>query len=562
MSLRLIVESEDRSQRFTLAPGPNRLGSSPGSTVRIPHASVSRRHALIHVTDGRAEIEDLGSRNGTRIGGHQIRERRPLEVGETLTVGGVSAMLEEVSEKDLEPAVSFAVRPEKKPPSPAEEPGTATAAIGTTRTFALKMLPDLLSRLAERCGAVQMSQAVGAALFDALPCLSVEILSTEGEGVLFSARHEEVDDSWPNQARAENRRVSVRAALVHPSHVGSYAPLVQTGALLIQLAGDAEPGAAPAPARFQPRPLPDPPTVVPEVRQIYADAARVSRGGVSVLIRGASGTGKEVLARYLHASSARAETPFVALNCAALPRDLLESELFGIERGVATGVESRPGKFEMADGGTLFLDEIGDMALETQARILRVLQEGEVYRLGGQDNRSADVRVLAASHRDLEAMQCDGSFRTDLYHRIADWTVRLPTLAERRADIPNLAAHFLAREARRRGLAVAGISRAAMEMLEAYAWPGNIRQLEREMARAALFIEDGELLESSLLQDAIRRADGADAASLKERLERVERREIGQALARHQGNVSDAAKELEIGLSTLYRRMRELDVEV
>ncbi len=267
-----------------------------------------------------------------------------------------------------------------------------------------------------------------------------------------------------------------------------------------------------------------------------------------------------MLARYLHASSERAGGAFVALNCAALPRDLLESELFGIERGVATGVESRPGKFEMAGGGTLFLDEIGDMALETQARILRVLQEGEVYRLGGQEPRSADVRVIAASHRDLEAMQLEGSFRSDLYHRIADWTVRLPRLAERRADIPNLAAYFLAREVQRRGLEVAGISRGAMDLLEGYDWPGNIRQLEREMARAALFLESGELLESSHLQEAIRET-ARPAASLKERLEHVERQEIRQALTHHEGSVSAAAKELQIGLSTLYRRMRELGVE-
>jgi two-component system NtrC family response regulator len=526
--------------------------------VRIPHPSISRRHALIQVRGGGVEIEDLGSRNGTRADGREVVGRQALNVGETLTLGAVAAVLEEVSEKDLEPAVTFAAP--AQPSRSEDERVTATAALGTTRVFTLKLLPDLLVRLSQRCGAVRMAQAVGAALFESLPCLAVEIVSKDRRGVLFSARQDAVDDPWGNDAEVESGPYSMRVAFVHPTHRRSYAPLIEACALLVQLADDRQAPAAGPPARSVPA-LPEPPTVVPEVRQIYADAGRVAGGDVSVLIRGASGTGKEVLARYLHAASNRARGPFVALNCAALPRDLLESELFGIERGVATGVESRAGKFEMAAAGTLFLDEIGDMTLETQARILRVLQEGEVYRLGGQEPRSADVRVIAASHRDLEAMQRDGSFRSDLYHRIADWTVHLPRLAERRADIPNLAAYFLAREARRRGLGVAGISRGAMELLEAYAWPGNIRQLEREMSRAALFLENGELLESSHLQQAIRQAEPAEALSLKARLERVERREIRQALARHEGNVSAAAKELQMGLSTLYRRMQALGVE-
>ncbi len=559
MPLRLIVETDDRMRRFPLAEGAQRLGSSPGSAVRIHHPSVSRHHAMIHVGGDRVEIEDLGSRNGTRAGGQRVTSRQALKVGDTMTFGAVAAVLEEVSDKDLEPAVAFAA-PAAQPAPSEYDAMTATAALGTTRLFALKQLPDLLACLTEGRGVARTSQAAGAALFESLPCLAVEILSGEHQGMLFSARYDEVDDAWGNEARVEHGAVTVRVGFVHPSHARTYSPLIEVCAMLIQLAAGGEtPPAAPA-TRAAPR-LPEPPTVVPEVRRIYADAGRVARGGVSVLIRGASGTGKEVLARYLHAASNRAQGPFVALNCAALPRDLLESELFGIERGVATGVESRAGKFEIAAAGTLFLDEIGDMALETQARILRVLQEGEVYRLGGQQPRCADVRVVAASHRDLEAMQHEGSFRSDLYHRIADWTVRLPRLAERRADVPNLAAYFLAREARRRGLEVAGISRGAMELLEAYTWPGNIRQLEREMARAALFLEPGELLESSHLQDAIRQAGPTEAPSLKARLERVERREIHQALARHDGSVSAAAKELKMGLSTLYRRMQALGVE-
>ncbi|MEM7354325.1 MAG: sigma 54-interacting transcriptional regulator, partial [Acidobacteriota bacterium] len=510
MSLRLIVDSGHRKQRFPLTEGIHQLGSSPSCTVRIIHPSVSRRHALIHVVGSQVEIEDTASRNGTRIGGRRLEEaeRHLLGIGETLTVGGVSAVLEEVSAKDLEAAVEFARRPSDPASSSEHEAGTAvTGSVGTARKFALELLPDLLARLADRrSGRVRMAQAVGAALFEALPCLAVEILSRQDDGVLFRARHDDTGD-WPHRAVATNDLVSVRVTLAHPSHVGSYTPLVESCALMIQLSAASEPDLSPPTAPAAHPPLPEPTTVVAAVREIYSNAARIAQGNVSVLIRGASGTGKEVLARYLHAASPRSGQAFVALNCAALPRDLLESELFGIEQGVATGVASRPGKFEMAAGGTLFLDEIGDMALETQARILRVLQEGEVYRLGGQEPRSADVRVVAASHRDLDAMLREGSFRSDLYHRIADWTVRLPSLRERRGDIPNLAAHFLAREVERRGLRIAGISRGAMDLLEAYDWPGNIRQLEREMCRAALFLEKGELLESSHLQEAIRQVE-------------------------------------------------------
>ncbi len=298
------------------------------------------------------------------------------------------------------------------------------------------------------------------------------------------------------------------------------------------------------------------------MREIYEQAARIAPSRVSVLISGESGTGKELLARYLHAASDRAEKPLVTLNCAALPRDLLESELFGVERGVATGVDARAGKFESAHGGTLFLDEIGDMAPETQARILSVLAEGEVYRIGGHTAQPADVRVISATNRDLTAMLDEGGFRTDLYHRISDWVVELPPLRKRRADIPNLAAHFLGRTCAERGVRAAGISRAALAALGAYDWPGNVRQLEKEMGRAALFIEDGALLESSMLQTAITEGavgtEGED--DLKTVLECAEKEHIEHVLDESGGDVPRRPNALGIGVSTLYRRMKALKV--
>jgi transcriptional regulator with PAS, ATPase and Fis domain len=299
--------------------------------------------------------------------------------------------------------------------------------------------------------------------------------------------------------------------------------------------------------------------VVASVRTIYGDAARVARGDVGVLILGESGTGKEVLARYIHCASPRAGGPFLGLDCAALPTDLLEAELFGIEKGVATGVDQRPGKFELATGGTLFLDEIGDMPLETQAKLLRILQSGECYRLGAGTPRQVDVRVVAATNRDLRQMLTAGTFRTDLYHRIATWVVELPPLRRRRADIANLAAYFLTREADARGLVIRGISRAALAVLESYPWPGNVRQLENEMARAVLFLEDGELLDSRCLTDEIRSAEAEPGGGgLRAVLERTERAEIRSALDDCEGNVDAAAELLGISRATLYRRMKAL----
>jgi len=573
MALRLVVEIGDRTVRHPLGEGAHLVGSSPDCSVRLHHPAVSRHHARIRVIEGEARIEDLGSTNGTRVDGDTLRGQRTLRPGQELVLGTVPGRLEEVPAEDLQPAVSFAEGSSPAFGNPDSGPLASTAASGSLQTFALHRLPELMGLLAEDAGVERMSQAAGAALFDTLPCLFLEVdrlaegngeSEPERAGVLFTARAEggAAEPASPTrEIAAEGRCARVRAGFAHSLHARAYAPLVETAALLIDLAAGRGTLRLQSERAEDPPPLPEPPTVVPEVRRLYADAARVARGAVTVLIRGASGTGKEVLARWMHAASPRSDRPFVALNCAALPGDLLEAELFGIERGVATGVDPRPGKFEMADGGTLFLDEIGDMAPETQAKILRVLQEGEVYRLGGTEPRSARVRVIAATNRDLDALLEAGTFRTDLYHRIADWQVTIPTLAERRADIANFAAYFLAREARRRGVSIAGISRGALQALESYDWPGNVRQLEREMSRVALFLEDGDLVESSHLSEAIRRPRKAGAPGLQERLEEVERREIRQALSRHRGDVTAAAKELEVGRSTLYRRIKDLGID-
>lgn len=575
---------QDRTLRLPLAEGELVVGSGPDCAVRITHPTVSRRHAQLQVNGEIAEISDLGSRNGTWMNGRRVRETELLAPGTEIVFGTVPAKLQAIREEDLEAAPGFgeggaAEDDEGRPsagdetgagpsPSMSETGGLGTVSLNSVQGFALEALPVLLRRFAREEGSSLESraQATGAALFHQLPCSELEI-RREGGGVLFFAGSR--GEGRPEHVE-QREGLLLRAAFPSQAQARLHAPLLESALLLVILGGRREASRRSSPEAPDPQrpeaqrpeapPLPSPATVDDRVRELYHQAAQVAAGEVSILIRGESGTGKEVLASYIHRASQRSREAFVALNCAALPRDLLEAELFGIESGVATGVESRAGKFELAHGGTLFLDEIGDMALETQARILRVLQEQEVYRLGGSSPREAKVRVLAATNRDLEAMLKDGHFRVDLYHRIADWVVQLPPLRERRSDVPNLAAYFLAREGEKAGRRPGGISRAAMEALAAYDWPGNIRQLEKEISRAALFLQPGELLESTQLSPEIQGA-ASSPRTLKDVLEDVESREIRTALQAAAGDTVEASERLGIGRSTLYRRMKALGID-
>ena len=236
--------------------------------------------------------------------------------------------------------------------------------------------------------------------------------------------------------------------------------------------------------------------------------------------------------------------------------------MFGIEKGVATGVEARAGCFERSHGGTLFLDEIGDMAADTQAKILRVLQEGEIVRVGGSTSIAARPRIISATNRDVERMVAEGNFRLDLLHRIAGWEVTLPPLRQRPADIANLAMHFLIEACRARKTRIRGISRRALDCLGRYEWPGNVRELQREMQRVAVFLGRDDLLTGKDLRAAIRDAHRAPADdSLEGQLAATERTIIKRALSQCDGNVSEAARRLRVSRSTLYRRLEQLDLQ-
>jgi DNA-binding NtrC family response regulator len=291
----------------------------------------------------------------------------------------------------------------------------------------------------------------------------------------------------------------------------------------------------------------------PAMRRAKELVARAAASRVNVLVTGESGTGKELAAKLLHAGSPRREGPFLALNCAAVPESLLESELFGIERGVATGVEARLGKFELASGGTIFLDEIGDTPLAIQAKLLRVLQEREIERLGGRTRVPVDVRVVSATHQDLPAEIRAGRFREDLFYRLRVVEIRMPALRERREDIPRLAGHFLARITARDGRRAPSLSRDAVKALLDYPFPGNVRELENLLEGAAALVS-GDTIEAADLQFGIARevADELRLASVD--LRNVESAHIRRVLAQVKGNKSRAAKLLGVSRRTLYRK--------
>jgi len=319
----------------------------------------------------------------------------------------------------------------------------------------------------------------------------------------------------------------------------------------------------------------------PAMQELFRAIGRLSQSSATVLITGESGTGKELVARALHRHGARAAKPFVAINTAAVPRELLESELFGHERGAFTGAQQlRRGRFEQAEGGTLFLDEIGDMPAELQTRLLRVLSDGTYYRVGGHQPLRADVRVIAATHQDLESRVRDGGFREDLYHRLNVIRLRIPPLRERADDIAALARHFLARSAASLGVEAKRFSPEVLERLSRFPFPGNVRQLEN-LCHWLCVMAPGQSIGladlpaeirgvgaapandwlAALEAEAGRRLAGGGGAVLEELTRDFERVLIRKALERTGGRRVEAAALLGMGRNTIARKIQELDIE-
>jgi two-component system, NtrC family, nitrogen regulation response regulator GlnG len=325
------------------------------------------------------------------------------------------------------------------------------------------------------------------------------------------------------------------------------------------------------------------------MQKVYKTIGQVVDTQATILIQGESGTGKELVAKTIHYNSPRWNQPFVAINCAAIPRDLLESELFGHEKGSFTGaLDRRIGKFELAEGGTLFLDEVADIPLELQTKLLRVLQDREYSRIGGREGLKADVRILAATNQDLEKAVKEKRFREDLYFRLKVIPIYLPPLRERRGDIPLLISYFIEKINREMGIQISGVSPEAQKLLEEHAWPGNVRELENTLIRAAvlssgpiLFPKDFTLqnkpvattlevdqlsLEEIIrhkLEDYFRRTEGVDVDNLYSLvIERIERPLIELTLRKTRGNQIRAAQILGINRNTLRKKIVDLRIDV
>jgi two-component system nitrogen regulation response regulator NtrX len=310
----------------------------------------------------------------------------------------------------------------------------------------------------------------------------------------------------------------------------------------------------------------------PAMERLLAQVERVAASESRVAIQGETGTGKELIARTIHQKSARRASPFVTLNCAAVPAELIESELFGHEKGSFTGAAARHiGKFEQAGGGTLFLDEIGDMPLTMQSKLLRVLEEGEIERVGGDKPIPVDARVLVATHRNLEEMVKQGAFRADLFHRVYVFPIVLPPLRERADEVPILAEYFAAQVAAQNGWREKHFSTEALEILKRYAWPGNVREL-RNVVERALLLSTNETITGEEVNLALpvignrepASAGGSDGESgtLVQRMESFEREVLLAELRRHHHHMTNAARALGLERSHLYKKCQQLGIDV
>jgi DNA-binding NtrC family response regulator len=327
----------------------------------------------------------------------------------------------------------------------------------------------------------------------------------------------------------------------------------------------------------------------PEMKQVIRLGLRASQSDIPVLIEGESGSGKELVARAIQGTSARSGKPFVTVNCGAIPENLIESILFGHEKGSFTGASDKHlGKFQEADGGTLFLDEIGELRLDMQVKLLRALQEGEVDPVGSKRPVKVDVRIIAATNRDLGGMVRDGSFREDLYYRLNVYPVTVPALRGRAGDIAPLSRHFITRFAAEENKQVAGLTPQASHLLERFAWPGNVRQLENTVFRAVVLCDGAQLdvcdfpqiaaamgMDAGMRQNSASQAENAppriapsayglnvtDAAGNIRKFVELESEIIRMAIARYDGHMSEVARRLGIGRSTLYRKLKEFGLE-
>ncbi len=602
---RLRGEVGGHVRAYDIAQGDNWIGSMTGNAIVLGVRGVSRRHALLSLDEQGLILEDMGSKNGTLVNGVRI-QRTQLRPGDGVRVGPVTLRLEAVEAGDGELAISF----KGQAAAPASLPSHETTAVASPPGgLGLASLEELLMRLLGRAasdlaGGLALlgreTGARGACLF-ACERNDLVVLAEWGDVPDLADRPglraaTQIEGNEPRMVPLPGEpplRCGVARdpegdplvlCLAGEPRSSSDADRFLRIALLAILAGRRS-RSAEAPVPAPPRPLARlvlPKGYVagdgPAMSALYAQMRPLVAGDLPVLLLGETGVGKEGLAHVIHLSSPRHRGPFVAINCAAIPADLLEAEMFGIGRAVATGVGERRGKFQLAEGGTLLLDEIGDMPLPLQAKLLRALQEKEIQPVGGS-SVAVNIRVVSATNSDLLRRMDEGLFRRDLYYRIAGFALCVPPLRERREDIPALVHAFLTRFAAEAGRHIRGVTVAALRRLKEYAWPGNIRELEHEMRRLVYLCPEGQAVDSSMLEarlvgppspdgptagggngtpSAAATVTGPESLDLERHLEKTERAIIERALTAAAGNRTRAARLLGISRNGLAIKMERL----
>jgi transcriptional regulator with AAA-type ATPase domain len=617
------VRANDVTRQVPLAEGVVTLGASQGCSVVLRGRDVAREHAKLHLSPERARLSVFPHAAPAVLNGVQVREAG-LEPGDTIQVGDVQLTLHRA---DVQAAIEAGEVAADEPlasatangssngngVAPQDALGDRAAVNGASRDRTAhdaappasplvflerlchwglrgasagraEMLASLCQNIAADAACVFVAERAGqltslAAWGDPLPGL-VEAASAVTPRGTNGTNTTNVDEivvaarpGWAAAGLTTPSGTGFGLFVRGPRLVASTPELLRVATRLFGHDYLRERAAGPRAVPPAPvRGLVFPPDVVvgrsPAMRKLYEELATVVEGNLPVLVLGETGVGKEHIARVLHDSSSRRDRPFVTINCAAIPAELLEAELFGIERGVATGVSERIGKFREAHGGTLFLDEIGELPLPLQSKLLRVLEEKKVQPVGGQA-AAVDLRIVAATNVPLDEVTSSGRFRLDLFHRLAGFVVAVPALRERAEDVPLLFDHFL-RAARGHG---ARLAPAALAALVRHRWTGNVRELRHEAARIAARAAGAAEIQLADLSPGVAAAvngpssapadDAADARprTLDEELARIERALLATALRDTAGNVSHAAQRLGISRARLRRRARELGVE-
>jgi DNA-binding NtrC family response regulator len=575
--LRLALRYQEQIRYFPMPDHDVQLGTAEENDLVAPFPGISRHHARLRPEGIGLLVTDLGSTNGLVRDGRRFDEIL-LTPGKTVRLGHAVLAFEDLSSSDGETGLRFQTPADAVAGPLATDTAALPQSAGSSPAAALRFVREIerdgIADPAERFSRAR--RALGAGSLLVLDVGSSALVACDGP-LPSESRLEEL--AAPEIGVAAGEFLADTAEDSRLIALFDCAPESWQRDFFSYLAEKLLP-AAPA---TRPEAIPPsetdlrlPPGMVVGssvvMAGLLAQLRALARSDLSVLLTGETGTGKELFARLIHDSSPRAAGPFIAINCAAIPAELLEYELFGIGGRVATGVDAREGFFVQAHGGTLFLDEIGDLPERLQPKLLRALQEREVLAVGGAVPRKVDVRAVAASNRDLERLVKEGLFRADLFYRLRGIELRLPPLRERREDLPALLLAFAARAAAKYGKRIHGVSRRALSALTSHAWPGNVRELETLIERAVLLCPDGGTLQREHL--GIVAADQAEripaeppvaspvpgAGTLQAQVDAVEREAILRALASAEGNKSKAARMLGITRNGLALKMDRLRI--